>query len=481
MDTGNSVGTLRGALTDLATRLQARRLQVARGVWVATVPLSLAVFIAALPARYDQLRAEMVHDRLQIASMRYASLPQPLAAWLTSRLYAPLMLGLEIVVMTVCAATAVLLFWRRHDERMAIAASLSLVGYGVLFLPPLDALALAHPAWSMLAHVIQGFGLDSSLLIFYVSPDGHFVPCWTRPLAVLWTAWTLASVVVPSAPFDFLHGRPHVVTPQTFGLAWLLACLAWYGTGVLAQVVRYRRVSTPRQRQQTKWVVIGWAAVIAFYAALVVPRVTIAALSAPGPIDLLYRHVGAPSFEVVLLLSPIPIAISALRYRLWDVDMVINRALVYGLVTLTLGFFYLASVITLEAVFRWVTGQGSPLAIVVSTLASAWLFLPVRRRMQSRVDRRFYRRKYDAIRLIQEFGRSERDEVDLDVLIDKLTTVVQESIQPTHVSLVLLPVPREVHSEHTTPEPDNPTNAASTKSNQPRVLPHTLPAEISAS
>jgi hypothetical protein len=448
--------TLRGALTEVATRLRTRRLQLARGAWVAIVPLSLAVFIAALPARYDQLRAETVHDRLQLASMRYASLPQPLAVWLTSRFYAPLMLGLEVLVMLVCAATAVLVFWRRHDERMAIAASLSLVGYGVLFLPPLDALALAHPAWSVLAHVIQGFGLESSLLIFYVSPDGHFVPSWTRPLAVLWTAWTLASVVVPSAPFDFLHGRPHVVAPQVFGLAWLLACLAWYGTGVMAQVVRYRQVSTARQRQQTKWVVIGWAAVIGFYAALVVPRVTIVAVSAPGPVDLLYRHVGAPSFEVVLLLSPIPIAISALRYRLWDVDVVINRALVYGLVTLTLGFFYLASVIALEAVFRWVTGQGSPLAIVVSTLMSVWLFLPVRRRIQRRVDYRFYRRKYDAIRLIEEFGHSARDEVDLDALIDKLTTVVQEGIQPTHVSIVLLPAPRELLTEHATPEPGKP-------------------------
>ncbi len=229
-----------------AARFEALRLKIARAAWITAVPLSLVAFAAALPARYDELHAETVHFRLLLASMRPGTLPPLLGSWLSSQLYAPAMLALEILVMLVCTAAAVLLFWRRHDERMAIVASLSLVGYGVLFLPSLDALAAVHPAWSPLVHGVQAFGLESSLLLFYVSPDGHFLPRWTRPLSVVWTLWTVASVFAPSAPFDFLQGRPHVVTPHAFTLPWLLFCLAWYGSGLLAQLVRYQRNSTPQ-------------------------------------------------------------------------------------------------------------------------------------------------------------------------------------------------------------------------------------------
>jgi hypothetical protein len=440
MDAISTVAALQAILTKRPAQLAERRLQVARCAWIAMVTLSLTVFAAALPARYGQLHAETIHDRLQLASMHPALLPPPLAAWLSSGLYAPAMLGLEVLVMLVCAATALLIFWRRHDEGMALMASLSLVGYGALFLPPLDALAVAHPEWSVLVRGAQAFGLESSLLLFYISPDGSFVPRWTRPLAVIWTIWTVASVVVPSAPFDFLHGRPHVVTPQVFGLPWLFTCLAWYGTGLLAQIVRYRYVSTPQQRQQTKLVLVGWAAVIAFYTVLVVPRVTVAALGEPGPLDLLYRRVGVPSFEAALLLAPIPITISTLRYRLWDVDVVINRALVYGLVTLTIGLVYTGSIIVLEALFRGIAGLDSAAAIVVSTLASTLLIRPVHHRIQNGVDQRFYRHKYDAAQLVEEFSDSVRDEVELNALLNKLIGVVQENIQPECISVVLLPV-----------------------------------------
>lgn len=423
-----------------AARFEALRLRFARGVWIVLVPLSLVAFVAGLPARYEELRAETLHFRPLLTSLRPDALPPPLDSWLSSPLYAPAMLALEILVMAVCIAAAVLLFWRRHDERMAIVASLSLVGYGVLFLPPLDALAATHPALSPLVRGLQAFGLETSLLLFYVSPDGHFRPRWTGPLAVLWTLWTVASVFMPSSSFDFLHGRPHVVTPRAFALPWLLICLAWYGSGLLAQLVRYRHISTPQQQQQTKWVLIGWTAVIAFYAALVFPRVAFPALSAPGPLDLLYRAVGVPGFEAALLLAPIPITISMLRYRLWDVDVVLNRALVYGLVTLALGLVYVVSIVALEAIFRGASGQDSPLAIVLSTLACAWLFQPVHRRIRRGVDRRFYRRRYDAARLIEEFGNGVRSEVELSALLDDLIAVVQQSMQPAHISATLLPV-----------------------------------------
>lgn len=456
-----------------AARFEALRLRVARAAWIAVVPLSLVAFAAALPARYDELRAEAVHFRLMLANMRPATLPPPVGAWLSSQLYAPAMLALEILVMLVCASTAVLLFWRRHDERMAIIASVSLVTYGVLFLPPLDALAAAHPAWSLLVHGVQALGVESSLLLFYISPDGHFVPRWTRPLAILWTLWTVAGLIAPASPFNIANGRLHVTSPSGFPLPWLLLSMMWWSSGILAQAVRYRHVSTPQQRQQTKWVLVGWTVVIVFYTALALPRVVFPGLSAPGPVDLLYLGLGVPSFEAVLLLAPIPITISMLRYRLWDVDVVINRALVYGFVTLALGLVYVVSIVALGTIFRSASGQDSPLAVALSTLACAWLFQPVHRHIQRGVDRRFYRHKYDAARLIEEFGKGVRSEVELGALLDDLMAVVQQSTEPAHISAVLLPV-RPAPRQHQRPTQTEP----SVEATRPEAHPHeTIRAE----
>jgi hypothetical protein len=399
------------------------------------VPVSLCTFIAALPARYAELWRAAVQGGLLLRG-------QPTVALLLSPHFYPVaVLALEIVVMLTCAAAAVVVFWRRSDDRMAVVASLSLVTYGALFTPELDALAAAHPFWQAPVLLVQATGLESTLLLFYLSPTGHFVPRWTRPLAVIWTMWATMSALAPSAPFNLLHGRPHVASPTTFPLLWFAACLGWYGTGVAAQIYRYRHMSTPLQRQQTKWVLAGQSSVIAVYGALVLPRITLAALSQPGLGDLLYSRVGVPFFEAILLLAPLTITRSMLRYRLWEVDMAVNRALVYGALTVTLGLSYADLVMALEWIFHTAIGHGSPLAIVVTTLAIAALFHPLRQRVQGIVDRRFYRRKYDAVRLVERFGQQVRDEVDLNILADDLLAVVQETMQPASVSLWLIPSP----------------------------------------
>jgi hypothetical protein len=143
-----------------------------------------------------------------------------------------------------------------------------------------------------------------------------------------------------------------------------------------------------------------------------------------------------------LILAPaIPIAtgIAILKYRLYDIDLIINRTLVYCTLTASLALVYLASVVTLQYVFRTLTGQESQLAIVASTLAIAALFNPLRRRVQAFVDRRFYRRKYDAAKTLEAFSGRLRNETDLDALSENLVSVVRETMQPAHVSVWLRP------------------------------------------
>ena len=145
------------------------------------------------------------------------------------------------------------------------------------------------------------------------------------------------------------------------------------------------------------------------------------------------------NFPFLFATVSIAVVVSILRYRLWAIDLLINRTLVYGALTATLVGTYLGTVIGLQAAFRAVTDQGSAVAVVMSTLAIAALFQPLRRGIQTFIDRRFYRRKYDAALTVAAFGDRIRDEVDLEKLREELVGVVHETMQPTHASLWLRP------------------------------------------
>jgi len=138
-----------------------------------------------------------------------------------------------------------------------------------------------------------------------------------------------------------------------------------------------------------------------------------------------------------LLLIPLSIGVAILRARLWDIDLLINRTLVYGLLTTILVAVYVGSIVLLQTLFRTITGTDSQLSIVASTLMIVVLFQPIRQRIQTSIDRRFYRRKYDATQVLAAFSARLRDEVDLNVLTDALLAVVAETVQPTQVALWL--------------------------------------------
>jgi hypothetical protein len=185
------------------------------------------------------------------------------------------------------------------------------------------------------------------------------------------------------------------------------------------------------ERQQIKW--FTYTGVVASSAALL--TYTIA-----EPIGALWlKWVGYAVMQVALIGMPISMGIAILRYRLYEIDILINRTLVYGSLTATLVALYFVGIVVLQRVFVLLTGQQSTLAVVASTLLIAALFTPLRRAIQSFIDRRFYRRKYDARKTLEAFSFKLRDETDLEALNDNLVGVVRETMQPAHVSLWLRP------------------------------------------
>ncbi len=210
---------------------------------------------------------------------------------------------------------------------------------------------------------------------------------------------------------------------QVFYLLIILACVS-------SLLFRFRRAGGD-ERQQIKWLLYAAAALPAWF--LVNPL-----LSAAFPA---LSELAASGLVDTFLLAGIPIAIGVaiLKHRLYDIDVLINRTLVYGLLTVTLALIYVGGVVALQGVLRALTGQESTLAVVASTLAMAAVFNPLRGQVQGFVDRRFYRRKYDARRTLEAYSATLRDETNLKALHDNLAEVVTQTMQPAHVSLWLRP------------------------------------------
>ncbi len=245
-----------------------------------------------------------------------------------------------------------------------------------------------------------------------------------------WTLIVFIAIEIPLVFFPTTNFMPDTVVSQP---GWLVS-LGEMVTLALVQVYRYRKVSSPRQRQQTKWIVFGFALPITIYVGLTVLGVVFPDLAEHSALYLLIFN------ELGFLLSlclPLSFGFAMLRYRLWDIDALINRTLVYGVLTLILTALYVGLIIGLQALLRGIISQDSSVAIVISTLTIAALFQPLRHRIQALIDHRFYRRRYDAAKTLQAFNASLRNETDLTRLSEQLIAVVEETMQPASLSLWL--------------------------------------------
>lgn len=346
---------------------------LSRAIWIATALFSTGLFIASVPARYKELVEPSASLRQGLTELG-----------MSARFYAAYHVGLEIAFATAFTAIAVLIFWRKHQEWIALFLSYMLMLFGTSAAPvvqTMGALASAQPHWMPAIRFLINMTWTAVFLFFCIFPDGRFVPRWTRGFALF-----CALINIPWNLFpDWIY------SPWKWHIVPFMALeLGVWGTCVYVQVYRYMHTSDQMMRQQTKWVVLGGVASILGNLTFYLPRFLFPQLRdlSIGS-SLFYDTVSITAMYLFSLLTPLSIAISILRYKLWDINVLIGRTLVYVPLTGIVGGLYSATLVLSQKMFVAITGEQSDVAIVLSTLVLASTFTPIKNGLQSIVDRRF--------------------------------------------------------------------------------------------
>ena len=380
-------------------------LLLARGAWIAFVLPELVVLMVTLIAMRGHgmticpfiVTCAVTPSRAQ--ALHHLSI--------TPSSYATYNVVLALLQSSIFLGVGGLIFWRKSNEPIALVASFFLVSIGLA--PFLTSTTYPPEVLFLDIYVMCIFTALGYFLVTF--PDGRFVPGWTWLLVVLWAVRTLFFVI--PGPSNIAFWPP--------ALNAIDEVLSYGGTLVLL-IYRYVRVFSASQRQQAKWLLFGFGGLNVVIILYDLIAYLLPGLATP---DSLYLLAGGTLAMVTFLLIPLSVAMAILRARLWEIDVIIRRTLVYTTLTLLLVLLYWGLVLALGSLVRGFLGQQqNPLVIVASTLLIAVLFQPLRRGIQRVIDRRFYRRKYDAARTLTAFSATLRSEVDLDQVREHIVTVV---------------------------------------------------------
>ena len=392
------------ATPHLSGRLRA----VVRAAWALLVSLNLILFFIAVPALFVQRSAP----------------PEPVQAGLTQLgltegLYAAYFTGLLSLFGVGCFAVAAVIAWRRSTDLMGLLASLYLVLAGAVNAPNVQALEAVHPAWGLPVKFAQGTFLVSLLLFPFLFPDGRFVPRWTRFLVGF---LSLGAVVAL-----FFGEGSAADPPDSLGMVIIVGLLV----GAASQIYRYLRGSDQVQRQQTKWVVFGITVSIAVQVAGTLAPLS---LSRPGVPALLYSMSDVTFVTLAGFLVPLTIGIAILRYRLWDIDLIINRTLVYGALTAGVAGLYVLVVLGLGGLLQV---RGNVLISLIATGLVAVLFQPLRERLQRWVNRLMYGDRDDPYAVISRLGERLESTLAPGTVLPTIVETIRETLRVPYVAMAL--------------------------------------------
>lgn len=392
---------------------------LARAAWLALVAVQLLSFALFLP-KYLPLAEHPCPENCVMTIENARALT---GAGIAPVAYLSALLVVIVSSTLIATTMAVILVIRRPHDRMALitAAFVVILPTSLLINTPPVAVGFSQTTAFRLPLPVDLAlaALQSGIIygLFFLFPTGRFVPRWSWLLLAGFLVFTTAIGIWP----DF-QATSLAAWPVFFGGA--IACMGY----------RYWRISTPLERQQTKWVLLGFLTFLLASQAYWLPSFT--PLQATVYVPLAYL-----AYQLVMPIMLISFFIAIQRYRLYDIDAIVRRTLLYGLLTGILAAIYLLGVVGTQAIVQALSGHAtgeSPLAIVATTLLIAALFQPLRRRLQRVIDRHFFRSRYDIQRTVAAFGATLRSgEVDIDHVSAHLVRVVEETVQPEHISLWL--------------------------------------------
>ncbi len=411
------------------TRLSGMRLIIARGVWIVLMLLYCGLYLAALLAYSVQL-----HGFQEGVYAHLISTPAVVSGYdafessylLLTGPYATLNITLLTLLSPFWIAVSLLIFWRRSDDWMALFVALFLVMMVTNLSPAFPVLSYVVGFTSplgMCITLLQLLCVSSVGFFFTLFPDGRFVPGWTRWLTPAYLAWQIPFCLPSTSPFSLMRWPPFLLASLFLGLG-----LVWG----FAQLYRYRRVSTAIQRQQTKWILFGMLVSMFVDAADLLPRLVWPTLAQSGLAHTLYVILSEVTFPLFLLLIPGTIGFAVLRYRLWDIDLIINRTLVYGLLSASIVGLYLLVVVGLGTLF---SALGNLLLSLLATGLVAVLFHPLRERLQQAVNRLMFGERDDPYGILLRLGSRLEATLSTDSVLPTIVETVAQALKLPYAAI----------------------------------------------
>jgi hypothetical protein len=405
-----------------------------RWLWLLAAPLCLALTCYFLPLQVSL--AETVCSGAQCSQLQ----PNPGTLQELTRLGISLNMVTIIIVAVIgaCALTwliiAAIIAWKNFSNWYALSVSLLGLSQMAMAARPPDLLPSQQTFWLLSAiAILYSANLTIYVIVGALFPNGKLAPRWISLILLSWLAIGLPSCLLAYLPLPLPPAWQYWLG-MIGDYVWDACIIAI----ISAHVYRYKRLFRPIERQQTKWVLFFGAIALLQQLIASLLNLFLPAWFAPGSLTILFYF---PMVKLFLTLFGLALLFAMLHYRLWDIDRLINRALVYGLLTGVLALVYAGLLFAAQALLFALTGQtrGNPLVLVFSTLVIAALFRPLRAPIQQRIDRRFYRQKYDASKVVADFTNTLRTVVDLPELQRQLIQAVMHTMQPESISLWLLP------------------------------------------
>jgi len=394
---------------------------VARAAWIVAAISALGLFSLGVHAEFATLGTLCQTDSCESGQLPASALGSLRGLGLSLGFYAGFATGLDVIFAAVYCAVSALIFWRSTVDRMALFASLTLLLFGAATFPnAVDLLSAVHPAWRLPAVALGSIGSVCMSLFLYLFPDGRFVPRWTFWVAFSGLIWQVIEYVLPGWTSGLWPSRTGIVVWSVF-----------LGVAAYAQVYRYRRVSDAVQRQQTKWVVSGMSTALLV---LLVTVLGVSSLAPTSPRALAALLAGSAIYNLAMLLIPLSLGVAILRYRLWDIDLIINRTLVYGSLTAGVIGLYVLVVGSIGVVLQV---QGNLLVSILAAGLVAVLFQPLCERLQRAVNRLMYGNRDDPYAVLSRLGQRLDSTLAPNEVLPAVTRTVREALKLPYAGIQL--------------------------------------------